>query len=350
MSSKPGSNGHSSPQKASYSHLEEDNSRINKEYFKEIKSFRLLTKKEEQALGWLIKEYSDEDALDKLVKHNLRLVAKIARRFRGRGLSFLDLIQEGNIGLIIAARKFDYSLDFKFSTYACWWIKQTIMRALEDKGRTIRLPVHIGVFCKQVQEAARNLKENNHEPTDEEIAKALSVSVEQVRKARKAIQFTETISFEDLLHEDKRGMYEKNMEDGALTLISNNSVLSPEKAMQAQEELYASCRTLAKFLLKISRLPVSERNKAIFRLRNGLGCSLETDTLENVAKQFDVTRERVRQICKKIWEMFSERNGYNPTWLSIEMRRLKELSDLTGIQITGKTLQACKQRMVNERS
>ncbi len=248
-------------------------------YFKEIGKVPLLTAEEEKELAIRI-ENGDEDAKKKLCESNLRLVVSIARRYLNRGLSFLDLIQEGNLGLIKAVEKFDYTKGYKFSTYATWWIRQAITRSIADQARTIRIPVHmVETINKLIRISRQLLQEYGREPTSEEIAKEMGISVEKVREIKKISQ--DPVSLETPIGEE---------EDSHLgDFIPDEDIPSPVDA--------AAYSMLQKQLREVLDT-LSEREKKVLILRFGLDDG-RPRTLEEVGKEFNVTRERIRQIEAK---------------------------------------------------
>jgi RNA polymerase primary sigma factor len=248
-------------------------------YLKEIGKVPLLSAEEEMRLAKLI-ENGDEYAKKKLAEANLRLVVSIAKRYVGRGMLFLDLIQEGNLGLIKAVEKFDYSKGFKFSTYATWWIRQAITRAIADQARTIRIPVHmVETINKLIRVSRQLLQELGREPLPEEIAKHMDMSVDKVREIMKIAQ--EPVSLETPIGEE---------EDSHLgDFIPDDDALAPAEAAaftMLKEQLISQLRTL------------TPREEKVLRLRFGLDDG-RARTLEEVGKEFNVTRERIRQIEAK---------------------------------------------------
>lgn len=248
-------------------------------YLKEIGKVPLLSAEREIELAQRMEE-GDEDAKKELAEANLRLVVSIAKRYVGRGMLFLDLIQEGNLGLIKAVEKFDYHKGYKFSTYATWWIRQAITRAIADQARTIRIPVHmVETINKLIRVSRQLLQELGREPTPEEIAKELDMPVERVREILKISQ--EPVSLETPIGEE---------EDSHLgDFIQDDNVPVPaEAAAQAllKEQLDEVLDTL------------TEREQKVLRLRFGMNDG-RARTLEEVGKEFDVTRERIRQIEAK---------------------------------------------------
>ena len=248
-------------------------------YLKEIGKVPLLTADEEIGLAKRMEE-GDEAAKKRLAEANLRLVVSIAKRYVGRGMLFLDLIQEGNLGLIKAVEKFDYRKGFKFSTYATWWIRQAITRAIADQARTIRIPVHmVETINKLVRVSRQLLQELGREPTAEEIAERMDIPVERVREIMKISQ--EPVSLETPIGEE---------EDSHLgDFIQDENVPVPAEA---------AAFTLLKEQLKEVLETLTEREQKVLRLRFGLDDG-KARTLEEVGKEFNVTRERIRQIEAK---------------------------------------------------
>ena len=248
-------------------------------YLKEIGKVPLLTAEEEIELAKRM-EAGDEKAKQKLAEANLRLVVSIAKRYVGRGMLFLDLIQEGNLGLIKAVEKFDYEKGYKFSTYATWWIRQAITRAIADQARTIRIPVHmVETINKLIRESRQLLQELGREPLPEEIAERMGISVERVREILKISQ--EPVSLETPIGEE---------EDSHLgDFIQDQNVPVPAEAAASnllRDQLNEVLDTL------------TEREQKVLRLRFGMDDG-RARTLEEVGKEFQVTRERIRQIEAK---------------------------------------------------
>ena len=248
-------------------------------YLKEIGKVPLLSADEEVELAKRMAE-GDEDAKKRLAEANLRLVVSIAKRYVGRGMLFLDLIQEGNLGLIKAVEKFDYHKGFKFSTYATWWIRQAITRAIADQARTIRIPLHmVETINKLIRVSRQLLQELGREPTPEEIAAELDMPVERVREILKISQ--EPVSLETPIGEE---------EDSHLgDFIQDDNVPVPAEA---------AAQTLLKEQLDEVLDTLTEREQKVLRLRFGMDDG-RARTLEEVGKEFDVTRERIRQIEAK---------------------------------------------------
>ena len=248
-------------------------------YLKEIGKVPLLSADEEIELAKRMVE-GDEEAKKRLAEANLRLVVSIAKRYVGRGMLFLDLIQEGNLGLIKAVEKFDYQKGFKFSTYATWWIRQAITRAIADQARTIRIPVHmVETINKLIRVSRQLLQELGREPLPEEIAKEMDMPVERVREILKISQ--EPVSLETPIGEE---------EDSHLgDFIQDDNVPVPAEA---------AAQTLLKEQLNEVLDTLTEREQKVLRLRFGMNDG-RARTLEEVGKEFDVTRERIRQIEAK---------------------------------------------------
>ena len=248
-------------------------------YLKEIGRVPLLTAEEEVRLAKLMDE-GDEEAAKRLAEANLRLVVSIAKRYVGRGMLFLDLIQEGNLGLIKAVEKFDYKKGYKFSTYATWWIRQAITRAIADQARTIRIPVHmVETINKLIRVSRQLLQQLGREPLPEEIAKEMEISVDRVREIMKIAQ--EPVSLETPIGEE---------EDSHLgDFIEDQDAPAPADAasfMLLKEQLEEVLDTL------------TPREEKVLRLRFGLDDG-RARTLEEVGQNFGVTRERIRQIEAK---------------------------------------------------
>ena len=248
-------------------------------YLKEIGKISLLTLEEEQELSKKVAE-GDEKAKKRLAESNLRLVVSIAKRYVGRGLLFLDLIQEGNIGLMKAVEKFDYDKGYKFSTYATWWIRQAITRALADQARTIRVPVHMVETINKMARIERQMTlELNREPTDQELSKKMGLSVDKIAEIRKISQ--DPVSLETPIGEE---------DDSHL-----GDFLADERTMSPEE--FATYEILKDELREVLDT-LTVREKEVLELRFGLFDG-SSHTLEEVGKQFKVTRERIRQIEAK---------------------------------------------------
>ena len=248
-------------------------------YLKEIGKVQLLTLDEEIELAKRI-ELGDEDAKHRLAEANLRLVVSIAKRYVGRGMLFLDLIQEGNLGLIKAVEKYDYRKGYKFSTYATWWIRQAITRAIADQARTIRIPVHmVETINKLIRVQRQMLQELGREPYPEELAKEMKMPVEKVREIMKVAQ--EPVSLETPVGEE---------DDSHLGVF----IQDDNMPLPVEEASY----TLLKEQLVDVMSTLTPREAEVIKLRFGLEDG-RSRTLEEVGKEFDVTRERIRQIEAK---------------------------------------------------
>lgn len=247
-----------------------------KYYLKEIRKTPLLTFEEEQALAKRIAQ-GDQEARAKMIEANLRLVVAIGKKYINRGLPFSDIIEEGNLGLIRAVEKFKYQKGFKFSTYASWWIKQAIERAIVNQTRTIRLPVHIAEIVNSYMRASRQLTQTlGREPTIEEIAKKMKVSVEKARNISQVVR--ETYSLDMLIGDQE--------EDTLKDILQDNNAVSPatfSDEMRRREHIEEWLRQL------------SPSERKVIELRFGL-LDGEPKTLDSIGKDFGITRERVRQI------------------------------------------------------
>ena len=250
-----------------------------KVYLKEIGRVPLLTSEEEVELAIRISD-GDVQAKQRLSEANLRLVVSIAKRYLGRGMQFLDLIQEGNLGLIKAVEKFDYTKGFKFSTYATWWIRQAITRAIADQARTIRIPVHMVETINKVKKVqSQLLHQNGHEPSPDEIAEEIDMPVDKVRDIMRVAQ--EPVSLETPIGEE---------EDSHLgDFIPDNDAPAPADA---------ASHTMLREQLSDVLSTLTPREEKVLRLRFGLEDG-RSRTLEEVGKEFNVTRERIRQIEAK---------------------------------------------------
>jgi len=245
-------------------------------FLKDIGKVQLLTAAQEVELAKRI-ERGDHRAKQEMVEANLRLVVSIAKRYRQQGLPFLDLIQEGTIGLVRAAEKFDHRKGFKFSTYATWWIRQAVARALADKGRTIRMPVHVVERLNKILRAERKLRaERGREPTLEEIALEVEMAVEEVEQIRRTAQAP--ISLEKPVGDDEESEFGHYLED--------DSMPAPDEATGLTMRNEVLARTLSM---------LAERERRVLELRFGLNGGTP-QTLDEVGRVFGITRERVRQI------------------------------------------------------
>jgi len=250
-------------------------------YFGEISRVPLLTREDEVRLSKRI-EAGDQRAKEELAEANLRLVVSIAKKYRGCGLPFLDLIQEGNLGLMKAIEKFDYTKGYKFSTYATWWIRQAILRAITNRSRTIRVPTHINELIRKIYQVERNyLKENGELPSPEKLAAELETTVENIIKAKKTAQSMTSLDM-PIGHDDDGSVLGDFIEDG--------SVESPER--ETFEHL------LVQELGRALEERLTDREKRILELRYGLK-DYQPKTLDEVGIVFGISRERVRQIQKE---------------------------------------------------
>jgi RNA polymerase primary sigma factor len=271
---------------ALYDSLTEDSIQM---YLREIGKISLLTADEEVELAKR-KERNDREAEKKLIEANLRLVVSIAKKFVGKSLSLLDLIQEGNIGLFRAVKKFEYRKGYKFSTYATWWIRQAITRALADQSRTIRIPVHMVETINKFQQIERQLIQDlGREPLPEEIAAEMGLEIEKVNHIIKISQ--DTVSLETSVGEDDE---DSTLED----FIEDVKNVTPDRA--------AALQLLRDYVRDVVK-DLSPREQKILEMRFGLTDGV-THTLEEVGKEFDVTRERIRQIEAKSLERIKAHN------------------------------------------
>ncbi len=248
-------------------------------YLREIGKIKLLTPEEEQELAKKMAE-GDEAARQRMSESNLRLVVSIAKRYVGRGMQLLDLIQEGNLGLMKAVEKFDYTKGYKFSTYATWWIRQSITRAIADQARTIRIPVHMVETINRVLRTSHGMVQTlGREPTTQEVADELHMDVQKVEEIMKLAQ--EPVSLETPIGEE---------EDSHL----GDFIQDDESTQPSEEASYALLREQLEEVLKT----LTEREEQVLRMRFGLRDG-KPHTLEEVGREFDVTRERIRQIESK---------------------------------------------------
>ena len=253
-------------------------------YFDEISRVPLLTKEEEVELAKRV-EAGDKEAKEKLAEANLRLVVSIAKKYRGCGLPFLDLIQEGNLGLMKAIEKFDWRKGYKFSTYATWWIRQAILRAITNRSRTIRVPTHINELIRKIYQAERDyVKEHGEPPSLEELAEELDTSVENIVKAKKTAHYTASLDT-PIGYDDEGSVLGDFIED--------SEAVSPTK--ESFKEL------LQAELQKALREKLTPRERRVLELRYGLDDN-QPRTLDEVGEIFGISRERVRQIQKEALE------------------------------------------------
>ncbi len=274
-----------SEKKADFSDLTQDSIQM---YLREIGKIPLLTAEEEIALAKR-KERDDQEAVRRLIEANLRLVVSIAKKFVGKSLSLLDLIQEGNVGLFRAVKKFEYRKGYKFSTYATWWIRQAITRALADQSRTIRIPVHMVETINKFRQVERRLIQDlGREPLAEEMAAELDMPVDKVRHIRKIKQ--ETVSLEASVGDDEE---DSKLQD----FIEDTKAISPSKQ---------AARELLKDYVGTAMRDLTPREQKILEMRFGLADGV-SHTLEEVGREFDVTRERIRQIEAKALEKIKQK-------------------------------------------
>jgi RNA polymerase primary sigma factor len=262
-----------------YAEIEDDSVKM---YLREVGKVDLLTAEEEMTLARKIIA-GDKRAKDRMVEANMRLVVSIAKKYVGRGLDFLDLIQEGNTGLLRAVEKFDPEKGFKFSTYATWWIRQAITRAIADQARTIRIPVHMVETINKVMRTRRRLtQELDREPTDEEVAKEMEIDIEKIKYVDRIKQ--DIASLDAAVGKD-----DEDEESTLENFVDDETVMSPEEQTAVRllkEQMSAILSTL------------NEREQKIVKMRFGIGGE-KPHTLEEVGAEFKVTRERIRQIESK---------------------------------------------------
>ena len=303
-------------------------------YYKECYKYRLLKPEEEIDFARRVREEGDLEARNALVCHNLRLVRHIARRYAWSRLPFADLIQEGNLGLMIAAERFDYRMGRRFSTYAFWWIRQSITRAVMEQSDVIRLPVHVGELRLKVLHATEKLcRGDGRIPTPEVLAEYLEVPLEQVKNTLRAMQLQTTLSLDSRMNgkggsEDDAGLA---LED----VVADPNVADPATVLEAKQELEAIYRDLRIVLDAVKELPGDRRrNVAVFKEMHGLNDAGEKKTLEEVGQEFGVTRERIRQILVKIFDKLAEQGiEVDQEALKDHLWRVHELEKLCGTSI-----------------
>lgn len=271
-------------------------------YFDEVGKEALLSREEEVELAKRV-EQGDQEAKERLASANLRLVISIAKKYRNYGLPFLDLIQEGNLGLMKAIKKFDWRKGYKFSTYATWWIRQAILKALTNRSRTVRVPAHMKELSRKIDSVEEEyVQENGVEPSEEEVAEILDVSVEKVNRAKKAAQTT--VSLDKPLGQESDG--------GVLgDILADDNLPTPEK------ETFESL--LNGRLKGLLNKELTDREKHILKLRYGLE-DYQPRTLEEVGDVFDISRERVRQLQNRAIEKLQRPE------VKKQLERYKELS------------------------
>src|SRR3989344_559435 len=304
------------------------------QYWRDIQQYPLLDDQQVRSLSLRVQKKFDEDARNQLMEHNLRLVLKIADFYKGRGVEYPDLVQEGNLGLMRAAEYFDPTLGYRFSTYATWWIRQAMTRAIFNQDGNIRLPVHIREECSKLLNAKMELAaELSREPTLEEIAKRLKTSKKDVEKTLRHITVNQTMGFGDFNgngHSNHHGD-EDGVEESHIYSLSDVS-LSPLKQILAKERLAQACERVQEFVsAACSCTSYSVRDLAVFLMYYGLDKDMEAYTLEDVGKEFGLVRERVRQIKARVWEQLKKRVKIKKEeWLFQELDRVELLADLVG--------------------
>jgi RNA polymerase primary sigma factor len=265
-------------------------------YLSDISQFTLLTAEEEKQLGWQIKygtKTESQDAIRRLVEGNLRLVVNIAKKYTGKGLSLMDLIQDGNLGLIRAAQKFDYEKGFKFSTYATWWVRQAVTRAIIDKARAIRIPVHMMEAIKNLYWANNNLIQKlGRTPTQQELAEEIGITLEKLEFMERTAEFP--VFLETKISDEQNGETIGNF-------IKDESL--PDPSFSTEQNL------LKRNIDKMMEL-LTERERKIIRLRYGLTDGQDR-TLQETANEFGITRERIRQIENKALKKLKSDNNIN---------------------------------------
>lgn len=272
------------------------------QYYKEVGKLRLLTAAEEIELTRRIQEENDLDARNTLVSHNLRFVVWTAKRFIWSGLPLEDLIQEGNIGLITAAEKFDYRKGYRFTTYAGWWVRQSIGRSIQYEG-LIRLPAYIQELRRKILSAVEEIAdETNDLPSEEAIAVKLKLSVSTVKKSLHAMKM-DIIPLDEGINSPENGGGPVLLEEA----LADPNAVNPIITLEATQELLSTCSTISNaFEIMRSKPGYSERNMRIFKTLYGLDSTWEEKTLEEAGKEFGISRERVRQIVAKIWKGLTE--------------------------------------------
>jgi len=273
-------------------------------YFDEVGKEKLLTRKEEVELAKRV-EQDDQKAKEKLASANLRLVISIAKKYRNYGLPFLDLIQEGNLGLMKAIEKFDWRKGYKFSTYATWWIRQAILKALTNRSRTVRVPAHMKELSRKIDKVEEKyIQEHGEEPPMKYVAEELDVSVEKIRRAKKAAQTTVSLD---------KPLGEESGDGGVL-----GDILADQNLPTPEQETFTS---LLKGRLKgLLNKELTDREKHILKLRYGLE-DYQPRTLEEVGDVFDISRERVRQLQNRAIEKLQRPE------IKEQLKRYQELGD-----------------------
>jgi RNA polymerase primary sigma factor len=295
-------------------------------FFRIAGSYKLLKPHQTAALATLVQEKNDVDARNEIVVHNLRASVMVARRYRGRGLDFLDLIQEANLGLMRGAEKFDPTRGFQFMTYAMWWIRQAVVRAIYDYAELVRVPVNQRELWNKVMKTSAKLVESlGREPRPEEIAKALGKSVEEVERALRQMKMT-TVYLDDIAQRENGKGEELGSVDW-LPELAQLSPLSPEQLLSAKEDLAKLCKTVeSRVLARLSSYSVRDQN--IFRGHYGLDGTEDSKTLEHIGIPYSLTRGRTQQIIAKIWsDIAGKEPETDEIWLEGELYRIQQLAE-----------------------
>lgn len=308
-----------------YRMLEKD---LLKLYLYEVGKFKVLSEEKEKSLAKLICKEHSERARNEMVECNLRLAVMIARRYRGRGLEYLDLIQEANIGLITAVDKFDPSFDNRFATYAIWWLKKSISSALYNKARTIRAPAHTVEFWNQIGHTSILLLQKlGREPTSAEIAESLSCPIKDIEHALRKMMMT-TVYTGDLISEDKKD------DNISIAEFGHSESLTPEQIAIAKDEFKEACQYLKDFILQLKSIK-RNRDVDIFKMYYGLyENDLEGLTLEEIGQKFSITRQRADQIIGQIFIKLKKSKVNGKLWLESLITKIKLLENLTSEAIS----------------
>lgn len=307
-------------------------------YYYEAKRYRRLSYAEVVELAKQVRR-GNIKARNKIVEHNLRLVIKMAGKYVGRGLDFDDLVQEGNVGLMRAAEKFDWSKGFQFSTYATWWIRQAILRAIYERGNTIRTPVNVfGKRVKVLKVSSWLASELGREPTVEEIAVRCGLPPEEVVRFLNRIGLP-TLSLDQLISEG-----DPDNDSDWHQFLPDRRIMLPSTRLEVIEELEERSESIRYMLGVLKALPLPERNKTIFKMYCGLENHKEDHTLESVAEPFGITRERVRQIIVKVWKQLNQAGiTLNMEGLNQQQRHIGELETLVGAETHLKAMELSAQ-------
>lgn len=300
-------------------------------YYAEIRRYPLLSFDDEQVLGRRMLEDRDLEARNKLVEHNLRLVRWIARKYAWSQIDFEDLVQEGNMGLLTAADKYDYRVG-RFATYATWWVRQAITRMIMDYGTIIRLPVHLQELRRKILKASREVAAKvGRVPTIEEIAARAQIASEKIRRTMLSVRI-ETVSLDDVQRSDGRGTEGEGDGPTIAESVPDDRIISPDIYIEACQELEAARKRLNDTLQEITGgLQLSGRDQDIFNSFYGFDGSGKRRTLEVVGQHHGVTRERVRQIIARIWQRIDEKGGnMDHCRLLEEQARIDELEKIVG--------------------